>query len=184
MAERSTEALFWDIETGRSRLTLEAFEEQVHSFLEYITELCQMLYLSAPPFSSDERSIPPGQIKEVRRSLKEMSKPVQELIWLLHDTDRLPVIYTALCYRLLAVVNIVQDQISRFLACLHTYQVAGISSSEGEKWLRSEIYSLFEQLVQYNNMLSERVKVVSDEAKEQERKLLSLYENYPNWKGR
>jgi hypothetical protein len=178
MTGRSTEPLFWDIETGQSRLTLEIFDEHVQSYLRYITESCQTLYLSAAPFSSYERSILPEQIKGVRRSLKKMLKPTQEFCWLLHDTDRLPVIYTALRYRLLAVVNIVEDQISRALDLLHTYQVGCTSPSEDEKWLRSEIYSMFEKLLQYTIALSERVKLVHDDAEKQESRLLSLYENY------
>lgn len=178
MTERSTEPLFWDIETWQSRLTLEAFDEHVQSYLIYITESCQTLYLAAAPFSSYEQSILPEQIKGVRRSLKELLKPTQEFSWLLHNTDRLPVIYTALRYRLLAVVNIVENQISRVLDLLHRYQVASISPSEEEKWLRSEIYSMFERLLQFTMTLSERVKLVHDEAEKQESRLLSLYENY------
>ncbi len=178
MKERSTEPLSWDMETGQYRYTLEAFDEHVQSYLKYISESCQRLYKGAAPFRSYERSIPPEQIKEVRHSLKELLMPTQEFSWLLHDTDHLPAIYTALRYRLLAVVNVLEEQISRFLDLLHTYQVAGTSSSEGEKWLRSEIYSMFEKLLHYTITLSERVKLVSDEAKKQERRLLSLYENY------
>lgn len=177
MTERSTEPLFWDIETGQSRLTLEALDEHVQSYLRYITESCQRLYLAAAPFNAYERSIPPEQIKGIRRSLKEMLKPTLELSRLLHDTDRLPFIYSALRYSLLAVVNIVEDQISRALDLLHTYQVECTSPSEDER-LRNEIHSMCERLLHFTMTLPERVKLIQDEAVKQESRLLSLYENY------
>ena len=178
MTERSTEPLFWDIETVQSRLTLEALDEHVQSYLRYITESCQRLYLAAAPFSVYEWSIPPEQIKGIRRSLKEMLKPTLELSRLLHDTDRLPFIYSALRYSLLAVVNIVEDQISRALNLLHTYKVGCTSPSEDEKWLRNEIHSMCERLLHFTMTLPERVKLIQDEAVKQESRLLSLYENY------
>jgi hypothetical protein len=178
MIQKSTKPQFWDVETRQSRLTLEEFDEHVQSYVRYITESCQTLYLSAAPFSSYERNILPVQIREVRHSLKEMLKPTQEFSWLIHDTDRLPIIYTGLRYRLLAILNIIEEQISRCLDLLHTYQISCISPSEGEKWLRSEIYNTFESLLQFTMTFSERVKLVRDEAEKQESKLLLLYENY------
>jgi hypothetical protein len=184
MIERSTEVLYWDVETGQYRYSPEAFDKYIQTYLEYIVASCQKLCKGSVSFSSYERSIMPEHIKETRRALKELLQPTLELSRLLHDTDRLPGIYTALRFRLLAIVNILEEQISRFLDLLHTYQVKCISSSEGEKWLRREIYSMFEKLSQYTLQLSERVQTARDDAKEQERKLLSLYENYPNWTGR
>ncbi len=74
----------------------------------------------------------------------------------------------------------IKDQIFRTLNLLHTYQVGCTSPSDGEKWLRSEIYSMFGfgSLLEYTTTLSERVKLVHEEAEKQERRLLSLYENY------
>lgn len=81
-------------------------------------------------------------------------------------------------YNILAVVNIVEDQISRALDHLHTYQVGCISPSEDEKWLRNEIHSMCERLLHFTMTLPERVKLIQDEAVKQESRLLSLYENY------
>jgi hypothetical protein len=178
MTERLTEPLFWGVETGQCRLTHEALDEYLQSYLRYITESCQKLDHAATPFSTYERSIPPEQIKGVRHSLKEMLKPTIELNRLLHDTDHLPVIYTALSYSLLAVVNIIENQISRVLDLLYTYQVAGTSPSEDEKWLREEVHSMCERLLHFTMTLPERVKLIQDEAVKQESRLLSLYENY------
>lgn len=184
MIERSTEPLSWDVETGQYSYSLETFDEYVQMYLKSIVASCQKLYERSASFSFYERSIVPEHIKETRRSLKELLKPILELSKLLHDIDRLPAIYIPLRLRLLAIVNILEEQVCQFLELLHTYQTKCISSSEGEKWLHREIYSMFEKLSQYTLQLSERVQTVKDDAKEQERKLLSLCENYPNWTSR
>lgn len=178
MIEGSSGSLFWDIGAGHSRLTLEALDEHVKSYLKYMIESCQRLYIAATPFNTYERSISPEQIKRIRHSLKEMLTLTLELCKLLHDTERLPFIYSAFRYSLLAVVNIVEDQLSRSLDLLHTYQVRCTSTDGEEKRLRNEFQSMCERMLHFTMSLPERVKLIQVEAVKQESKLLSLYENY------
>lgn len=188
MTERSieptTEPLSWNVETGQYRYSLEAFDECVQLDLEHIVTSCQKLCRKSASFRSYDQSIAPEHIKEVRHALKELMTPTLELSKLLHDTGRLPDIYMALRFHLLALVNPLEEQISRFVELLQAYQARCMSPSESDRWLRREIYGMFEKLSQCTLQLSERAQAVRKDAREQERELLSLYENYPNWTGR
>ena len=181
MTERSTEPLSWNVETGQYTYSIEAVDECVRDKTEHIVTSCQKLSGSSASFHSYDKSLVPEHIKEVRHSLKELKTPTLELSQFLHDTDRLPDIYKTLRYHLLAIVNPLNGQISRFQDLLQAYQARSMSSSGRDTWLRREMYGMFEKLSKNTIQLSERARIVREDAKEQERELLSLYENYPNW---
>ena len=184
MTERSTEPLSWDVETGQYRYSLEAVDECVQDKTERIVTSCQKLSGRSASFRSYDKSLVPEHIKEVRHDLKELKTPTLELSQFLHDTDHLPDIYQTLRYHLLAIVNPLNGQISRFQDLLQAYQARSMSSSGSDTWLRRDMYGMFEKLSKSAVTLSARAQAVREDAIKQERELLSLYENYPNWRGR
>lgn len=177
MAKTSTESMFWDAGNGRgseSRLSLEEFHENVQNYLMRIAEPQFSLKLASMLFNSEDYTILPIQCRKTMQSLEEMNQPVQELSRLLHESSRLPFIFTALSYRLLSIVNLIEDQTNRLLDLINSYRVICISPSQHEKHLRKEIDKSFERLLENTVALSTRVELLNNEAVEEERKLLSF----------
>lgn len=180
MVRAPIETIFSDSEAGlysEARFSLEELREKIQNPLTFISELRLSLYRASLPFDTENRSILPRQCREAIKTLEEINEPIQELSKLLRDGDHLPIIFTALCYRLLSILNLLEEQVSKLLDLLNSYRSLSISQSHHARLLRKEIDNSFKRLLQHITALSEQVNLLDEEAEEQEARFLSLFEN-------
>ncbi len=161
---------------SEARLSLADFNEEMQGYITSISESRSSLRLASMLFSIEDRTILPVQCRKALQSLEEVDEPVQEFSKLLREPERLPVIITALRFRPLSILNLMDNQINKLFDLTSSYLTMCISPSKHEKQLRKEIHRSFESLLHYNTIILDQVKRIGDEAEDQERRLLSLSE--------
>src|SRR6266481_9066666 len=97
------------IEKERTRLSLDQFDALIHKRLTSITEVQLALSMVCGLFK-EKGDIRPVQCRSAIEALYEMNKQVHEFCELLNEASFLPIVFTALRYRLLVTLYIIEEK--------------------------------------------------------------------------
>jgi hypothetical protein len=163
-------------QNGETRLSLEEFSTIVQSHLIRIDRIQHSLQSALIPLTIENCNVQPVQCEKAIKSLDEMNVPIRGFCTLLHQTQRLPIVFTALRYQLLFNLHRVEEQTNRLVNLIKSYRVICTSSSKYAQRLQREISASFEVLLLYIADISRQVIFLDDEAKFQERKIAAKLE--------
>jgi len=163
-------------QNGETRLSLEEFSAIVQSHLTRIAGAQHSLQSALIPLTIENCNVQPAQCKKAIKSLDEMNVPIREFCTLLHQTQRLPIVFTALRYQLLFILHRVEEQTDRLVNLIESYRVICTSLSQYAQRLHKEISASFEVLLLYIADISQQAIFLDDEAKFQERKIAAKLE--------
>lgn len=166
----------WTERREKDRLSLKQFDDLIQSQLTHLAETQISLHFSYAVFKIKDDDILPVQCKKAINSLDDLNKNVQEFCDLFSETMNLPVVYTALRYRLLAVLYFVEEQACELIDLIDSYREVCMTSSPYAKQQRREINDAFERLLQHVDDISQRSKDLSNEALFQEQQLTLGFE--------
>jgi hypothetical protein len=158
-----------------NRLSLNQFNELTQSYLTLITEAEHSLQRIITPFK-EKGDIRPIQCRKASDSLRETIEYVQEFCEALNKTSSLPVILIALRYRILTTLHLTEEQASKLIDLIDSFLVICMKHSSHTLQLRKEIYTSFETLLQHMTDISQKTRLLNDEARFQEKILIANFE--------
>ena len=160
---------------GERRLSLDRFRQLTQEHLVNIAQTQQSLEEACIPFRG-RGDIQPDHCRFALDSLDEINGHIAELEELLYQTSYLPSIVLALRYQLLFILHRFQKQASHLEEILSDYFMTCFTSSQSAQRLRKDIYRQCEKLLLYSRDIAEQTKLLNDEARFQEKEMLSLFD--------
>ncbi len=169
-----------DTEQGNHmQLSLDQFSTLTQDHLTELTRAQQSLQRVSTPFK-EKGDIRPVHCRIALESLGEISEYIQEMCGLLRSTASLPIVISALRYQLLLILHRIEEQIDNLVDLLNSYRLICIAPSSQAFQKRKEIYGSFERLSKHLSDISQEAKLLEDEAKFQERKIMAKLEEQPS----
>lgn len=148
---------------------------ELEEFLAPITETQDSLNEVRAPFN-ETGYIRPIECRWAIDQLEELNRHIERFCAFLNETERLPVVYTALRYRPLVTLHRMQEQISMLTYSLEDHLIAGATPSQNILRQRRKIQEGFESLLQYISDLPQQIQFLDHEARFQEKRLIAAIE--------
>jgi hypothetical protein len=156
-------------------LSLDQFRKVIQGYLERIDQTQQSLQEACIPFNG-RGDIRPIHCKIALESLDEMDRCIGELGGLFYKTSDLPLVITALRFRLLFILHRIEKQVTQLEELIDGYRMICMTSSQREQRQRKNIYDSFKTLSQYLTDISQQARFLNEEAQFQEGRLNSIIE--------
>jgi hypothetical protein len=163
-------------QNGETRSSLEEFSTIVKSHLISIDRMQDSLQSALITLTKENYIVQPVQCEEAIKSLDKMNVPIREFCTILHQSQRLPIVITALRYQLLFNLHRIEEQINSLVNLIKCYHEICTSSSNDVQRLQREISASFEVLLLYIADIPQQAIFLDDEAKFQERKITAKLE--------
>ena len=160
---------------SESRVSLDQFRKTSLEHLIRITQTQQALQKVSIPFQG-KGDIRPVHCKLALESLEEMNGSIEEFGGLFYKTTQLPLVITAMRYQTLLILHRIETQSSQLEELLDSYRTTCMTPSRHAQKQRNNIYAAFETLLQSLTDISQQVRVLNDQARFQEERLISINE--------
>ncbi len=156
-----------------ARWSSDEFRELTKHHLMLIAEVEHSLHIVCTPFK-ERGNILPMQCKVAIKTLNETNRNMRQFCELLNETSRLPIVFTALRYRLLLVLHLTEEKVCKLINLLERFRVTCMKPSLLQE--RREIYDAFQTLLQHISDISQQAQFLDEEAQFQERILIAALE--------
>jgi hypothetical protein len=158
-----------------TRVPLDQFRKISQEHLMRISHTQEFLQKASIPFQG-KGDIRPIHCKSALDSLNEMNRCIEEFKLFFYTTSHLPLVITALRYHTLHILHCFEIQTSQLEELLDDYRTICMTPSKRVQKQRIDIYNAFETLSQTLTDISQQVKILNDEARFQEGRLLAFSE--------
>jgi hypothetical protein len=155
------------------RLSIGQFIQQADVRLTYLNEMAQDLERLSRPFKG-KGTILPVACKEAVSALIRVRECAGQFCELLNETTRMPIIFIAQRHDMLLRLYFIIDQAHRLEDRVENYRAICMSSEQGTH--RRLIYEELQSIFQHISEMTQELRFQSHEARFQEQKLISLYE--------
>jgi len=150
--------------TDDARLTV----EDVGSALLKNRERFDSLFDDVQTFTTlfgDNRTIMPMQCREAIQTLGKVKQNTQHIHRLLDEPDRLPFIFTALRYRLLFQIHLIDERVQQLICFIESYRAVCTHTtlSFGSQQKRKQIYHILETLSDAIFDISQQIHFIKHE---------------------
>jgi hypothetical protein len=160
---------------SETRASLDQFRKISQEHLLRIGQTQQSLQKASIPFQGkgDTR---PVHCKLALDSLDEMNGCIEDFGLFFYNTPHLPLVVTALRYQTLHILHRVETQTSQLEELLDCYRTMCMTPSKDMQKHRNTIYVSFETLLQSLTDISQKVRMLNDEARFHEGRLMAISE--------
>ena len=113
----------------------------------------------------DTCMIMPMQCREATQTLGKVKQNTQHIHRLLDEPDHLPFIFTALRYRLLFQIHLIEERVQQLICFIESYRAicSHATSSFGSLQRRKQIYRVLETLLEAINDISQQIHFIKHE---------------------
>ena len=160
---------------GEPRVSLAQFRKTSQDHLLHILQTQQSLQKACIPFQG-KGDIRPVHCKLALESLDEMNGCIEEFGGLFYKTTHLPLVVMAMRYQTLLILHRIETQASQLEELLDDYRTICMTPSKHAQKQRNSIYDSFETLLQSLTDMSQQVRVLNDEARFHEGRLMAISE--------
>lgn len=160
---------------SETRISLEQFRKISQEHLMQIVQTQHSLQGASNPFRG-QGDIRPIHCKLALNSLDEMNGSIEKTLSLFYETSHLPLVIMAMRFQTLHILHRIETQTSQLKELLGSLRTTCITPSRQVQKQRSTIYDLFDTLLQSLTEFSQQVQTLNDEARFQEKRLLTMCE--------
>ncbi len=146
-------------------LSLAQLGKLTQGYAAQISAAEHSLRIVSAPFK-EKGTILPIQCRKAISTINETNERVQEFCELLNNTSSQPAVFTALRYKLLYVLHLVEDQGSELVGLIDSFCDTCMAPSQYLE--RREIYESFKTLFQHVSVVAEQTASLDEAAQRQE----------------
>jgi hypothetical protein len=120
-------------------------------------------------------TIMPMQCREAAQTLGKVKQNTQRIHRLLDEPDHLPFLFTALRYRLIFQIHLIDERVQQLICFIESYRAVCThsTSSFGSLQRRKQIYRILETLLEAITDISRQINFIKDEVHFHQVKLAS-----------
>ena len=160
---------------SETRVSLDQFRKTTQEYLTRIAQIRQPLQEISNLFQG-KGDLRPVHCKQALDSLEMMNACIEEFGGLFYKTAHLPLVIVAIRYRSLFILHHIEGQASRLEELLDRFRTVCMTPSRQAQKQRKIICDSFESLLGSLDDISQQVRVLNDEARFQEGKLIAMGE--------
>ncbi len=129
----------------------------------------------------DNCTIMPMQCREATQTLGKIKQNTQHIHRLLDEPDHLPFIFTALRYRLIFQIHLIDERVQQLICFIESYRAVctNTTSSFGSLQRRKQIYRILETLLEAINDISQQIHFIKYEVHFHQAKLVAHSKSIP-----
>jgi hypothetical protein len=177
MTDTSIERILLSFENEQdvgTSLSSKEFGVMIRNSLTPFLETEESLRSTYIPFNQYSTVVQPVECRKAVGSLERLNTQIQAFYELLIETVQLPFVFASISYKLLFIVQLLEEQANRLIPLIEGYRAICMSSSQRAIRHRQYICDSFEKLLQQLAEITLQAEFLESEARFLERKFLNL----------